>query len=78
MGSFIVCVPGTLSLTLVGKIRLVKMALGHSTSGAGAIRSDRAAEMRTTYERFRLGLATAADSRELADYLEDLKLNTDH
>ena len=76
--TFIVCVPGMLVVTLVGKFRLIKTTLAASAQAAEAHR-DRATVMRFVFNRFRLGLATASESKDLAEYiLQDLAVDNEH
>ena len=76
--TFIVCVPGMLVVTLVGKFRFIKTTLAASAQAAEAHR-DRATVMRFVFNRFRLGLATASESKDLAEYiLQDLAVDNEH
>jgi hypothetical protein len=78
MSTFIVCVPGMFILTIARKVRGVKQTLQHSAQTAEA-QSDKQTRMRFTFERFRLGLTTGSETKDLADYItNELAVQNEH
>jgi hypothetical protein len=68
--TFILCVPGALLVTMTAKIRLVMRALQRVPNGA----CERDANIKSAFERSRLGVASAADLHELKEYLEAMRI----
>jgi hypothetical protein len=78
MSTFIICVPGMFVLTIARKLRMVKQTLRHAAQTAEA-QSDKQTRMRFTFERFRLGLTTGSETKDLADYItNELAVQNEH
>jgi hypothetical protein len=78
ISTFILCVPGAFVFTCVRKIMLVRKTLQVPAQTAATHR-DNETVMRFTFKRFQLGLATARETKDLADYIHnDLAVENEH
>jgi hypothetical protein len=78
VSTFIICVPGMFFLTIAQKVRMVQQSLKQVADAAEA-HGDTPTRMRFTFSRFRLGLATGQDTKDLADYItHHLALENEH
>eukprot|EP01043_Picozoa_sp_COSAG02_P042922 COSAG02_NODE_3692_length_6376_cov_17.973395_5_plen_917_part_00 len=63
-----------LAFSIISKMALVNRVL--TKTSASSQQHDHTADIKTAYARFRLGLATGSDHKDLADFIDQLDSNT--